>query len=209
VRLLRALQQVARETGHGLGVYCSAARDENGQDVFTYIHSKLMVVDDDFLTIGSANTTNRSFGLDSELNLAWEATEGTEGQMMRRAIQRVRVSLLAEHAGLKGRTALREVVRATRLVSFLDSVAASGQYRLRSHPMETVFDQSPLLKPLEPEELLFDPEDSLLDESLFESLRQEQGLLATGFRFFTRLFLSCPERCHPASLPVEASPSEP
>jgi phosphatidylserine/phosphatidylglycerophosphate/cardiolipin synthase-like enzyme len=209
VRLLRALQQVAREMGHELGVYCSAARDESGQDAFTYIHSKLMVVDDDFLTLGSANTTNRSFGLDSELNLAWEAAEGTEGQMMRRAIQRVRVSLLAEHAGLKGRAALRELVRAARLVPFLDSVAASGQYRLRPHPMETVFDQSPLLKPLEPDELLFDPEDSLLDESLFESLRQEQGLLATGFRFFTRLFLNCPERCHPASLPVEASPSEP
>ena len=208
VRLLRALQRVAREAGHELGVYCSAARDELGQDVFTYIHSKLMVVDDDFLTIGSANTTNRSLGMDSELNLAWEAPEAHEGRMMRRAIQRVRVSLLAEHAGLEGRRALRELARPDRLVSFLDEVAASGQHRLRHHPMETVFDQSPLLKPLEPEELVFDPEDSLLDESLFESLRQEQGLLATGFRLLTRWFIGRPERCHPASLPAEATPPE-
>jgi phospholipase D1/2 len=192
-----------------VGVYCSVARDELGQDVFTYIHSKLMVVDDDFLTLGSANTTNRSLGLDSELNLAWEAPEAREGRMMRRAIQRVRVSLLAEHAGLKERRALRELARADRLVAFLDEVAASGQHRLRPHPMETVFDQSPLLKPLEPEELVFDPEDSLLDESLFESLRQEQGLLATGFRLLTRWFIGRPERCHPASLPAEGAPSEP
>ena len=209
VRLLSTLQRVARQKGHELGVYCSAARDESGQEAFTYIHSKLMVVDDEFLTLGSANTTNRSMGLDSELNLAWEAAGAPREQMMRRAIQRVRVSLLTEHAGLKGRTALRELVRASRLVPFLDAVAASGQYRLRPHPMETVFDQSPLLKPLEPEELVFDPEDSLLDESLFESLRQEQGLLATSFRFFTRWFLSYPERCHPASLPAEAAASEP
>jgi hypothetical protein len=146
--------------------------------------------------------------MDSELNLAWEAPEAHEGRMMRRAIQRVRVSLLAEHAGLEGRRALRELARPDRLVSFLDEVAASGQHRLRHHPMETVFDQSPLLKPLEPEELVFDPEDSLLDESLFESLRQEQGLLATGFRLLTRWFIGRPERCHPASLPAEATPPE-
>ncbi len=208
VRLLRALRRLASETGHALGVYCSAARDERGEDVFTYIHSKLMVVDDDFLTLGSANTTNRSLGLDSELNLAWEAPESSDGRMMRRAIRRLRVSLLAEHAGLRGSAAMRELAGAKRLVAWLDEVAASGQSRLRPHPMETVFDQSPLLKPLEPEELMFDPEDSLLDEGLFESLRQEQGLLVTGFRLFTRWFTSRPERCHPASLPAEACPPE-
>jgi hypothetical protein len=93
-------------------------------------------------------------------------------------------------------------------VSFLDDVAASGKHRLRPHPLETLFDQSPLLKSLEPDELIIDPEESLLDESLFESLRQEQGLLATGFRFLTRWFMGLPERPHPASLPVEQPPSE-
>jgi phospholipase D1/2 len=207
VKLLRALRRVAREVGHTLGVYCSAAPDEGGQDVFTYIHSKVLVVDDRFVTLGSANTTNRSLGLDSELNLAWEAPEGREGQALVRAIRRLRVSLLAEHAGLEGRAALRELVRAERLVPFLDEVAASGRYRLRHHPLETLFDQSPLLKPLEPEELIIDPEESVLDESVFESLRQEQGLLATGFRLLTRL-LGRPERPHPASLPAEAPPPE-
>ena len=31
-----------------------------------------MIVDDRFLTVGSANLTNRSMGLDSELHVAWE-----------------------------------------------------------------------------------------------------------------------------------------
>jgi len=208
VKLLRVLQRVARENGHAVGVYCSASRDEDGRDAFTYIHSKLMVVDDRFLTLGSANTTNRSMGLDSELNLAWEAPEAWEGQVMRRAIRRLRVSLLAEHTGLQGLEGVRELARAEQLVALLDDVAAGGQHRLRLHPLETVFDQSPLLKPLEPEELIIDPEDSLLDESLFESMRQEQGLLAAGFRLITRWFIGLPEHPHPASLPAEAPPAE-
>ena len=209
VRLLRMLLQVARENGHSLGVYCSAARDENGRDKFTYIHSKLMVVDDRFLTLGSANTTNRSMGLDSELNMTWEAQEGPEGRETRRAIRRLRVSLLAEHTGLQGRETVRQLARAERLVAWLDDVAAGGHHRLRLHPLETLFDQNPLLKTLEPEELIIDPEDTLLDESFFESLRQEQGVLAAGFRLLTRWFIGLPERPHPASLPAEAPAAEP
>ena len=98
---------------------------------------------------------------------------------------------------------VRQLARAEQLVSWLDDVAAGGQHRLRPHPLETVFDQSPLLKSLEPEELIIDPEDSLLDESFFESMRREQGLLATGFRLLTRWFIGLPERPHPASLPAE------
>lgn len=209
VRLLRTLQRVARQTGHSLGVYCTASRDEDGEDRYTYIHSKLLVVDDRFLTLGSANTTNRSLGLDSELNLAWEAMDGPEGRMLRRAIRRLRVSLLAEHMGLQGSAAVRELARAELLVPLLDELAARGEHRLRPHPMETLFDQSPLLKPLEPDELIIDPEESVLDEALFESLRQEQGLLATSFRLITRWFISRPERPHPASQPAELTPPEP
>jgi phospholipase D1/2 len=209
VRMLRVLQRVAQEHGHALGVYCSASPTEEGQDKFTYIHSKLMMVDDRFLTVGSANTTNRSMGLDSELNLAWEASEGPEGAALRRSLRRLRVSLLAEHIGLQDREAVRRLARAERLVAWLDDVAAGGKQRLRLHPLETVFDQSPLLKPLEPEELIIDPEDSLLDPSFFESLRQEQGLFATGFRLLTRWFIGLPSRPHPASLPAEAAPAEP
>ena len=203
VRLLRALDQVAREHGHAFGVYCSAGRDESGRDVYTYIHSKVMAVDDRFLTLGSANTTNRSLGLDSELNLSWEAEE--DGDAVARAIRRIRVSLMAEHSGLQGAESVRVLARADGgLVDWLDGVAAAGLHRLRPHPMETVFDQNPLLKPLEPEELIIDPEDSVLDESLFEALhRAEDGLFASGIRLLSRWLVGTgTERRHRAILPA-------
>ena len=37
-----------------------------------YIHSKLMIVDDVFTTLGSANINTRSMQVDSELNIAHE-----------------------------------------------------------------------------------------------------------------------------------------
>ncbi|HLL01666.1 MAG TPA: phospholipase D-like domain-containing protein [Myxococcaceae bacterium] len=203
VRMLDTLRRIAQETGHSLGVYCSAARGEDGKDVFTYIHSKVMLVDDRFLTLGSANTTNRSLGLDSELNLAWEAGDEPADRELRRSLRRLRVNLLAEHSGLQTLSELRGLVRAQGLVDYLNAVGQAGQRRLRLHPLETVFDQSPLLKPLEPEAFSIDPEDSVLDEGLFESLKQDEGVLASSFRLLTRFIIRRPHRAHPASLPVQ------
>jgi phosphatidylserine/phosphatidylglycerophosphate/cardiolipin synthase-like enzyme len=36
-----------------------------------YVHSKVLIVDDVFATIGSANANPRSFELDTELNVSW------------------------------------------------------------------------------------------------------------------------------------------
>ena len=58
------------------------------------VHSKVMVVDDDLLTVGSCNLSNRSLGFDTECNLAIEA----RGQLrLRAAIARLRDRLLGEH----------------------------------------------------------------------------------------------------------------
>ena len=72
-KLLRALVDIARATRHALGVYYATAPSADGGRDPVYIHSKAMIVDDRFFTVGSANTTNRSMGLDTELNVAWEA----------------------------------------------------------------------------------------------------------------------------------------
>jgi phosphatidylserine/phosphatidylglycerophosphate/cardiolipin synthase-like enzyme len=61
------------------------------------VHSKIMVVDDAFLRIGSANLNNRSMGLDTECDLALEAQARPE---LVQKIRRFRDRLLAEHAGV-------------------------------------------------------------------------------------------------------------
>jgi hypothetical protein len=185
-------------------VYCTAICGEDGKDVCTYIHSKVMVVDDRFLTLGSANTTNRSMGLDSELNLSWEAER--PGDATEHAIRRVRVSLMTEHTGLKRLSELRQLARVRGLVPYLDGVATAKSHRLRLHPLETVFDQRPLLKPLEPEEFSIDPEDSVLSEGLFESMKKD-GLFASSIRRLHQLLVGEPRRPLRAALPVSSDAS--
>ena len=57
------------------------------------LHSKLMVVDDRFAEVGSANLNNRSLGYDTECDLALEASE----TRVQRAVALLRNRLLAEH----------------------------------------------------------------------------------------------------------------
>ena len=71
--------------------------DRKGLDTeFINVHSKVLMVDDTLLTVGSANLNNRSMGFDTECNLALAA----EGQdHVRKAISVFRNRLLAEHLG--------------------------------------------------------------------------------------------------------------
>jgi len=70
--------------------------EELPPDQMLCIHSKVMVVDEDFVRIGSSNLSNRSLGLDTECDLAFEA-KGRDD--LRQAIARFRNDLLAEHLG--------------------------------------------------------------------------------------------------------------
>ncbi|SDB33587.1 Phosphatidylserine/phosphatidylglycerophosphate/cardiolipin synthase [Desulfonatronum thiosulfatophilum] len=59
------------------------------------IHAKLMVVDDIFLRIGSSNLSNRSMGMDTECDLAIEASSPEQEA----GVRRLRNELLAMHLG--------------------------------------------------------------------------------------------------------------
>jgi phosphatidylserine/phosphatidylglycerophosphate/cardiolipin synthase-like enzyme len=83
-----------------LGIYYTAAAlSALGPEKSTYIHSKVLIVDNRLLSVGSANITNRSMGMDTELNLTWEA--GPDQTGLAQSIHRVRANLLAEHTGLR------------------------------------------------------------------------------------------------------------
>ncbi|HEY0335710.1 MAG TPA: VTT domain-containing protein, partial [Burkholderiales bacterium] len=59
-------------------------------------HSKLMVIDDEWLRIGSANLSNRSMGFDTECDLTFEAARKPS---LSEGIREFRDRLLAEHLG--------------------------------------------------------------------------------------------------------------
>ena len=94
-RLLRLLW---RSDLHGrLGVYWPVA--DGGTSV--YVHSKVMVIDDRLLRIGSSNLNNRSLGFDSECDVVLEAVPGTPGyDDLRREIETARDDLVSEHLGV-------------------------------------------------------------------------------------------------------------
>ncbi|WP_247820198.1 phospholipase [Bradyrhizobium sp. 187] len=63
------------------------------------VHSKVMIVDDGFLRVGSANLNNRSLGADSECDLAFEATCDEHETFVRG----VRHRLIGHFLGLEAR----------------------------------------------------------------------------------------------------------
>ncbi|MGE0152091.1 MAG: phospholipase D-like domain-containing protein [Reyranellaceae bacterium] len=88
----RLFGHLRRADRHGrLGLLFSRAQCEPDCDV--KIHSKVIVVDDRFLRIGSSNLNQRSLGVDSECDLAIEAAH----EPARRAIRRFVRDLLADH----------------------------------------------------------------------------------------------------------------
>jgi hypothetical protein len=133
--MLCDLVTAAKENGHALGIYDVAVSDPAGApeapEVFVYIHAKLMIVDDVFFTMGSANLANRSMTVDSEINATWVAHPGDIA--LHDAIRRVRVRLLLEHLG---EAAHARVVAARKgLVERLDRVAREGKGRLRRYDL--------------------------------------------------------------------------
>jgi phospholipase D1/2 len=70
------------------------------------IHSKVMIVDDEWLRVGSANLSNRSMGLDVECDLTIEARGEAR---IARPIAEFRNRLLGEHLGTEPERVAREV----------------------------------------------------------------------------------------------------
>lgn len=94
------------------------------------IHSKLMIVDDRLLHIGSANLNNRSLGLDSECDLAIEAADGRQ----RKAIAAIRNRLVGEHLGMSARAVARALKRKRSLIAVIE---ANHEGRRFFHPLTT------------------------------------------------------------------------
>jgi phospholipase D1/2 len=164
-QILDKLRRAALGTSHRLGIYYTVphtdVQDEPARA--TYIHSKVMFVDDRFMTVGSANLTNRSMGVDTELNVSVESE--SEDDELGRSITRARQNLLCEHLGVDSSKTYED----GELVRVLDGLAARKQGRLRLHPSPTPKELA-LLSVVDPQKLPFDPaalEDDDHRRSLF------------------------------------------
>ncbi len=86
------------------------------------IHSKVMIVDDEWLRIGSANLSNRSMGMDTECDVTVEA-KGEE--RVKEAIRRYRNDLLAEHMGNEVDTIAEAVESARGMAKALGAMSST------------------------------------------------------------------------------------
>jgi phospholipase D1/2 len=161
-RLLARLRQADH---HGrLHVYYPVVPGPSGVQRVN-VHSKVLVVDDRLLKIGSANMSNRSMGLDSECDLVIEAGEGRVAL----AIAAVRDRLLAEHLDV-GRDRLEE------RMSALGSVAAAVEsFRAGGRSLERLAEaEAPLVNLALFDGLVCDPEQPIAADKLIAQFVPEE-----------------------------------
>ena len=157
-RLLKRLRDADRY--HRLRVYCPLV-DGLAKGCLS-VHSKLLVVDDRLVRIGSANLSNRSMGLDTECDLALEADDNKK---IEQRIALFRNALVAEHLGVplaKLNTALAQ----TR--SLTDAIEAMRGNRART--LEPLDGSVPdWLDQIILDSAIVDPESSIAPEKLIEA----------------------------------------
>ncbi|MFC5067438.1 VTT domain-containing protein [Flaviflagellibacter deserti] len=101
---------------------------EAGQ-IDTMVHSKVMVVDDRFLRVGSANLNNRSMGTDTECDLALEG----ETPEVRAQIETLRNTLIGEHCGVSASEVATAIVREGSMLRATEILQERGH---RMRPIE-------------------------------------------------------------------------
>ncbi len=156
----RAMRQLIGADRFGkLRIYYPRLEGEEERSV--NLHSKVMIVDDRLVRIGSANLSNRSMGLDTECDLAIEA----DGDATRRAIRAFRCRLLAEHLGVASDELHRRSAEGGSLIELIESLRGPGRSLAPLDPKEDEwFDQ------IVPEAHVLDPERPMPFEEFVEEI---------------------------------------
>lgn len=88
------------------------------------IHSKVAIVDDEWLRIGSANLSNRSMGMDTECDVTVEARGEAR---VRKAIREFRDCLIAEHVGGETGDVARAIERAGGMAKAIGTLGSPSR----------------------------------------------------------------------------------
>ena len=165
VRLCHAIGE--KDPKHNFRIFVP----RNAAGTAIYVHSKVMIVDDEVLRIGSANMNNRSLGLDSECDLFIDAARPGNAHA-REPITHLRHRLLAEHTGLSADSVVAQLARDPSMIALIEGAPKTGKrltpfvLRALSEAEKTVADNA-----------LFDPERP---EQLFEPFSSKRGLFRLG-----------------------------
>jgi phospholipase D1/2 len=130
------------------------------------VHSKVMIVDDVFVRVGSSNLNNRSMGLDSECDLAFESEDRKD---LCNAITHFRARLMAEHLGVDHEQVAEAIENSGSLVKTIDDLSGNDR-TLQPLPM----DVSKELEEIISETTLLDPEQPIDPDRLAEQFVHEE-----------------------------------
>ncbi|MGB9370028.1 MAG: VTT domain-containing protein [Xanthobacteraceae bacterium] len=160
IQFLRALS----EPGVSERVRLMCPEIRSGQRVaHTMVHSKVMIVDDRILRVGSANLNNRSMGTDTECDLVVEAKSDAEHSRIRY----VRARLLADHCGVSVEQALSAAEQS--LIAAADTLSGRGH---RLVPIEDgEADEGEFAEHLQ---AVADPERPIESDKLIESFFRDR-----------------------------------
>jgi phospholipase D1/2 len=126
-------RRIIEDAGFGTRVRLLYPEVRRGSDTtHTMVHSKVMIVDDRLLRVGSANLNNRSMGTDTECDLTIEARSEPD----RAAIRNARARLLADHCGVS-------VAEAAQAIEATSLFAAAGSLSGRGHALRQIEDGEP------------------------------------------------------------------
>jgi phospholipase D1/2 len=123
--LLRSLK--SRDKHKRFRIYTPVT--EGGAEI--YVHAKVMIVDDLFLRVGSANVNNRSMGLDSECDLL---VDGRRRKSDRDRIRMIRADLLGEHLGVAAEEVDQHLQRSGSLIATIEKLRGKGRTLRVLHP---------------------------------------------------------------------------
>ncbi|WP_455366940.1 VTT domain-containing protein, partial [Kaarinaea lacus] len=150
VRLIRQLQQHDKQ--NRLRVYYPEGPGLSDSPI--NVHAKIMIVDDTYATVGSANLNNRSMGLDTECNAIIDAHSNAEAQS---GIANFRHRLLAEHLGCSMEKVQATLNQTNSLIACIDKLTNKEARYLN----ELSLDLSPDIDRMIPDTEVTDPEEPL------------------------------------------------
>jgi len=120
----RWLSQLRRFDHHGhLGAYYPRVRS-GGDEAVVNVHSKVMIIDDRVIHVGSANASNRSMGFDTECDLTLEDDGDAR---IAETVAAMRARLLGEHLGVEASLVREVLVEQRSLLRTIDVLAGNDR----------------------------------------------------------------------------------